>query len=62
MKKIALGMIFLSLFLSSPVIARADEADLMRKMDEILENQKQMMETLEHLKTELQIVKVRSTR
>ena len=59
MKKIILVSALTSLFLFSPIAAGADEAELLRKMNEIADSQKQIIETLEHLKSELQIVKIR---
>ena len=62
MKKTALIALFAAaLTAGSAVPSFADEATMSRQMSEIIQNQKKILDSLEHVKTELQVVKVSIT-
>ena len=52
-----LGVIFLTTLPS----VRADEAELVSKLDKLKENQEQILKELDEIKAELQIVKIRAS-
>ena len=65
MKKILIASLLFAV-ITSPLtaVSRADDSssdEILRKLNEISETQKQLMESLEQVKAELQIVKVRVT-
>ena len=66
MKKITVSVLFLAVLFFVPLaITHADDAisgDASQKLNQVLENQKQIMDSLEQIKGELQIIKVRATR
>ena len=58
-KVIGFALLAVVLFFFNAFSAKADDGDILRKMDEISKGQKQILESLEQVKNELQIVKVR---
>ena len=62
MKKYAFAVLLLTLlsWLPAPTCF-AEDASVLKRLDEISQNQKQILEALEQVKSELQIVKVRIT-
>ncbi len=64
--QISRGVFFAILFLFAAIAPAYSESDaaalLSKKMDQVLENQKLILQTLEELKQELHIVKLRATR
>ena len=62
MKKTALiALFFAALSAVFTVPSFADEATLSRQMSEVIQNQKKILDSLEQVKSELQVVKVRIT-
>ncbi len=61
MKKILSTMLVAAaLFLAAPSV-RADEGEVLAKLNKLQDNQEKMLQMLEELKNEVQIVKVRAT-
>ena len=68
MKKVVVLALFLSIFLLVlPVSSRAEDAspassaDTAKKLDEVLLNQKKILELLEQMKIDLNIAKIRAS-
>ena len=62
MKKTAVTALFVALVsMMSFLPAYADEATMSRQLDQVIQNQKKILDSLEQVKSELQIVKVRIT-
>jgi len=64
MKKLITILSVCALVLGTTAPLRADEtssAEVLKKLDEISESQRQILDSLEQMKAELQVIKVRTT-
>ena len=62
-KSILSALLLMALFVLPVRLAYAVEnADIVQKLDQILSNQKDILQSLSEVKSELEIVKVRATR